>query len=130
VLSASLASLGLAPDRLVRLWGVAVTRDGIPSRYAGPLSATTPPAPLLAPALSVTRTGGVDAVQWQAVPAPALLAIERSLDGGDTWRQVSPWLGSAVASYSLSASPGDVRYRSTVRANRGRRATGAEAVPV
>jgi hypothetical protein len=117
-------------DQRLALWAVTVTRDGIPSRCTGPLSVTAPPAVLLAPAVSVTRGGGVDAVQWSTVAAPALLAIEASLDNGGTWRQVSPWLAAGVASYRVPAPDGEVRYRSTVRADRGRRATGADAVVV
>jgi hypothetical protein len=120
--------LTLGADRRLRLWAVTVTRDGIPSRLAGPLAATTPPAPLSAPALTVTRSSGGDAVQWPAVAAPALLAVERSLDGGETWQQVSPWFASSVTSYRTLAPTGETRYRSTVRVDRGRRATGTESV--
>jgi hypothetical protein len=94
------------------------------------LIATAPPAVLVAPPVAVTRDNGVDAVQWSATPTPTLLAIERSLDGGGTWLQVSPWLASGVTSYGVRASAGQAHYRSTVRADRGRRATGAEAVVV
>jgi hypothetical protein len=96
---------------------------------AGPVVALTGSPPLVAPELTVTSSDGSDTVQWPALAVPALLALERSRDGGASWRQVSPWLADGVTSYALPSTSGDVRYRASLRAARGRRATGAEAVP-
>ena len=126
-----LLSTTLTPGhgRRVALWSVAMTRDGLPSRLAGPVVALTGPPPLVAPQLTVTDAGGSDTVEWAALAVPALLALERSSDSGATWSQVSPWLPDAVTEYTLASAPGDVRYRALLRAAQGRRATGPEAVP-
>ena len=127
----------VVPDRVLRttlspghgrrlaVWGVSMTRDGVPSRLAGPLVALTGPPPLAAPSLTVTRAGGIDQAGWPPLAVPALLSLERSRDGGATWRQVSPWLAGEQNSYELPAADGDVRYRVSLRADRGRRAVGA-----
>ena len=47
-------------DLRVTLWAVTMTRDGVTSRYAGPFVATTGPAPLVAPPLTVKRDSGTD----------------------------------------------------------------------
>jgi hypothetical protein len=112
--------------RRVALWSVAMTRDGIPSRLSGPLVALTGEPPLVVPTLTVTTSAGVSSAHWTALAVPALLALERSLDGGTSWSQVSPWLDAGITSYELRAAAGDVRYRVTLRASRGRRATGPE----
>jgi hypothetical protein len=122
-------TLAAGHDRRVALWTVAMTRDGITSRLAGPVGALTGPPPLEAPALTVTRVDGADTVSWDTLSVSALLSLERSVDGGAGWRQVSPWLPQTVTSYSLPSAAGAVRYRASLRADRGRRATGPEAVP-
>jgi hypothetical protein len=121
----------LAPghDRRLAVWSVAMTRDGIPSRLAGPVVAHTGAPPLVAAQLTVTRAGGTDTVEWPPLTVPALLALERSEDGGASWAQVSPWLPVGVTEYALPSTPGDVRYRARLRAAQGRRAIGPEAVP-
>ena len=123
------ATLAAGHDRRVALWSVAMTRDGITSRLAGPVVALTGPPPLEAPELTVVGTDGADTVTWEPLAASALLSLERSDDGGTSWRQVSPWLPQTVQSYSLPSAAGAVRYRASLRADRGRRATGPEAVP-
>lgn len=123
------ATIAPGHDRRVALWSVALTRDGVPSRFAGPVVALTGPAPLVAPSLTVVSAGGTDTAQWTALAVPALLALERSTDAGTTWRQVSPWLADGVTTYALPSASGDVRYRPTLRADRGRRATGTPVAP-
>jgi hypothetical protein len=115
--------------RRAAVWSVAMTRDGVPSRLAGPVVALTGPPPLVAPQLTVTSADGSDSVQWTALSEPALLSLERSSDAGATWRQVSPWLPDGVTSYTVPSTPGAVRYRARLRAAQGRRATGPEAAP-
>jgi hypothetical protein len=121
------AALHPGADRRVSLWAVTLTRDGIPSRVAGPVAALTGPPPLVAPAVSVSRAGGVDTVQW--APVTTLLAVERSDDGGVTWARVTPWLSAGTGERSLAAVPGTPRYRSVVRGTGGRLALGVEAAP-
>ena len=122
-------TLAAGHDRRVALWTVAMTRDGITSRLAGPVVALTGPPPLEAPALTVARDDGADTVSWDPLAVSALLSLERSVDGGGSWRQVSPWLPQTISSYSLPSAAGAVRYRASLRADRGRRVTGGEAVP-
>lgn len=126
-----LLSTTLTPGhgRRVALWSVAMTRDGLPSRLAGPVVALTGPPPLVAPQLTVTNAAGSDTVEWAPLAVPALLALERSSDGGASWSQVSPWLPDGVTDYTLPSTPDDRRYRAILRAAQGRRATGSEAVP-
>ena len=123
------ATLTPGHDRRVALWGIAVTRDGVPSRLAGPVVALTGPPPLVAPTLTVTRSGSTDTAQWTSLSVPAQLALERSTDGGTTWRQVSPWLATGVTTYALPTVSGTVRYRAILRGDRGRSATGPAVTP-
>jgi len=125
VLSTTLAP---GPDRRVALWAVTMTRDGITSRCAGPLVATTGPPPLVVPELVVTRKLGFDNASWLPPDPPALLALERSFDRR-TFQQVTPWLGGEAKDYALPAATRPVRYRVTLRADRGRRATGEMVEP-
>ena len=123
-------SLAPGPDRRVALWAVTMTRDGITSRCAGPLVVTTGPAPLVAPALTVKRSGGTDFASWSAPDPPALVALERSRDGGRSFEQVSPWLPAGVLEYALPAEGGGtVRYRLALRGDRARSATGDTVRP-
>jgi hypothetical protein len=123
------ATLTPGHERRVAVWGVALTRDGVPSRFAGPVIALTGPTPLVAPTLTVTSSGGSDTAEWTPLAVPALIALERSLDGGTSWRQVSPWLAATVTDYSLPSATGTVRYRAILRADRGRRTTGPAVTP-
>jgi hypothetical protein len=123
------ATLAPGHERRIALWAVAVTRDGVPSRFAGPAIALTGPEPLVPPALTVVSAGGTDTATWMAPAVAALLTLERSTDGGATWRQVSPWLAGTVTSHVLPSATGSVRYRTVLRASRGRRTTGPEVTP-
>ncbi len=122
------ATVAAGFDERVALWGVAMTRDGITSRLAGPLITTTGPTPLVAPALTVTRAGGEDAASWGVLSTPALAALHRSTDAGATWTQVSPWLADGVTAYAVPTAAG-ATYRLSLRASRGRRLHGPTAVP-
>lgn len=123
------ATLTPGYDRRISLWAVAVTRDGVPSRFAGPLVALTGPRPLGVPALTVASAAGGETAQWSAPSVPAELALQRSLDGGTTWRQVSPWLSEGTTRYVVPSAAGTVRYRAILRADRGRTATGPTVTP-
>jgi hypothetical protein len=123
------ATVTVGYERRVLLWAIAVTRDGVPSRFAGPVIALTGPTPLVPPTLTVTGAGGIDTAQWDALTVPASLALERSVDGGTTWQQVSPWLPETVNEYALPSAAGTVRYRMILRADRGRTATGPAVTP-
>jgi hypothetical protein len=116
-------------ERNVTVWAVAVTRDGVPSRVAGPAGALTGPTPLVVPALTVVSAGGVDVAEWDTPSVDALAALERSTDAGTTWLQVSPWLAATVTTHSVPATTGAVRYRLLLRAGRGRTATGTGVTP-
>ena len=116
-------------DQRVALWAVTMTRDGVTSRYAGPFVATTGPAPLVAPALTVKQSGGTDFARWTAPDPPALVALERSRDGGHSFEQVSPWLAAGVLEYALPSVGGQVSYRLALSGDRGRSATGAAERP-
>jgi hypothetical protein len=118
------ATLEATPDRRIALWAVAMTRDGITSRYAGPYVVTTGPPPLVVPALAVKRAGDTDVARWPAPDPPALVAVERSRDGGRSFEQVSPWLAAGVGEYALPVVGGTLRYRLALRGDRGRSATG------
>ena len=73
--------------------------------------------------------GDIHVVRWATPDPPALVALERSRDGGRSFEQVSPWLAAGVGEYALPALPGTfvpgtVRYRLALRGDRGRSATG------
>ena len=101
-------TLEAAPDRRIALWAVTMTRDGITSRYSGPHVVTTGPPPLVVPALTIKRSAGTDTARWPAPDPPALVALERSHDGGRSFEQVSPWLAAGVGEYTLPAVGGIV----------------------
>ena len=122
-------TIAFGHDRRVALWAVTMTRDGVTSRYAGPHVTTTGPAPLVAPALLVKRSGDIDTARWSAVDPPALVALERSRDGGRSFEQVSPWLGAGVVEYALPAIGGQVRYRLALQGDRARTAAGEAVRP-
>ena len=81
----------------VSVWAVALTRDGIPSRFTGPATARTCPAPLIVPPLTVVTSARTDTASWPLVTAPAEISIERSVDAGATWARV----------FALAAGDGD-----------------------
>lgn len=114
-------------DRRAAVWALALTRDGIPSRFAGPVLGTSGAAPLVIPALSMVAGASTDDATWGIPPVPADVALERSLDAGATWSRVSPWLAPSVTNFSVNrAVPAVARmYRLTLRASRDRSAVGA-----
>ena len=122
------ATLPAGNDRRVSIWSATLTRDGIASRLAGPVVALTGSAPLEAPTPVVTSAAGTDIAVWAA--ATSLLALERTVDGGASWRRVTPWLAAGTTTVSLASAPGDIRYRAVVRGRGGSHATGAEVAPV
>lgn len=121
------AALPTGNDRRVSIWSATLTRDGIASRLAGPVVALTGPAPLQAPTPVVTTAAGTDTAVWAA--GTSLLALERSADGGASWRRVTPWLAAGTTTVSVASAPGDVRYRAVVRGRGGSQTTGVEVVP-
>ena len=83
----------VVPDRLfqvpitagfqkrVSVWILAMTRDGITSRLAGPQTAFTGAEPLVVPQLTVNVVSGVDQASWGALAPGVEAAVERSIDG-------------------------------------------------
>jgi hypothetical protein len=116
-------------DERVSVWAVAVTRDGFPSRIAGPTTTTTGPRPLVVPALVVTTSGGIDSASWAVPVVPAEISLERTTDGGTTWRRVSPWLPQTAAAFELPGS-GQRLYRLMLRGRRDQVAAGSAVAPV
>ncbi len=114
-------------EKQVAVWAATLTGDGVPSRLAGPSVAATGPQPLVVPALAVTASAGEDHASWGAPTVPAEVALQRD-DGSGTWSQVSPWLPAATTTYVLPGS-GPRSYRLTLRAARGREATGPSVTP-
>jgi hypothetical protein len=98
----------------VSIWAVTMTRDGIPSRVSGPVTAHTGPVPLAVPGLIVTTSNGNDTATWAPPGVAAEVSLERSTDGGATFRQVSPWLPSTATSRVLPGS-GPRLYRLVLR---------------
>lgn len=115
----------LAPgfDKRVSVWAVAMTRDGITSRFAGPLAAFTGAAPLAVPAFTVVSVAGEDRATWARLTVPAEASVERSRDSGASWQRVSPWLPETLTGYNIRSSAGPRQYRLALRASGGRRAT-------
>lgn len=103
-------------NQRVHLWAASLTRDGIPSRLAGPVLSLTNPAPPVVPALTVSAAAGVDQASWPADPTLGGIAIERSEDGGNAWQRVSPWLPGTVDDFDLTTPPAGARlYRLVAR---------------
>jgi hypothetical protein len=111
----------------VVVWAVTMTRDGIPSRLAGPVTAHTGPAPLVVPGLIVTTAGGTDTATWAPLALGTELSLERSTDGGQSFRQVSPWLPSRATLYMLPGE-GPRIYRLALRGRQGQAPTTGPAV--
>jgi hypothetical protein len=117
-------------DKRVSVWAVAVTRDGIPSRFAGPRTAFTGPRRLVVPALAVQAVTGEDQASWDALTVGAQVALERSTDGGVTWTRVTPWLPESVTDYAVPREAAAARqYRLLLRGARGQIATGSGVTP-
>jgi hypothetical protein len=126
-------NLTLTPgfEKRISIWAVAMTRDGVTSRFAGPRTAFTGPSPLVPPTLSVTTAAGEDLATWTALAVPAEVAVERSLDGGANWERVSPWLPETISPRSFAvpiSGTGSRRYRLALRGSRGRSVTGTEVI--
>jgi len=98
----------------VSVWALTMTRDGIPSRLTGPLTAHTGPAPLVIPGLIVSVSNGTDQTTWGPPGGLTEVALQRSTDAGVTWRQVSPWLPATSSGYALPAV-GARSYRLALR---------------
>lgn len=114
----------------VSVWAVTLTRDGIPSRFSGPATARTGPAPLIVPHLTVVTSAGTDTASWPLVTAPAEISIERSADAGATWTRVSPWQPTTATSYAMPGV-GACLYRLVLRGTRGQATvTGNGVAPV
>jgi hypothetical protein len=107
-------SLTSGYDRRVSLWVATLTRDGIPSRVVGPAAALTGPRPLVVPALGVVTTADGDVATWPVPVVAAEIALERSLDNGDTWVRVSPWMPPTATTFSLPPA-GTRVYRLVLR---------------
>jgi hypothetical protein len=117
-------------DKRIAVWAVAMTRDGITSRFAGPRVAFTGPAPLSAPTVSVTTSDAEDHVAWAGVAAGVEIAVERNADGGATWTRVSPWLPETVTTYAVAVGAGGARtYRLVLRGARNQTAAGPATGP-
>jgi hypothetical protein len=104
--------------RRVSVWAITMTRDGIPSRLTGPVTAHTGPPPVVVPDLVVTSAGGTDTAMWGPLAVPAEVSIERSTDGGARWIRVSPWLPPTSTTYTLPGS-GPRIYRLMLRGTSG-----------
>jgi len=115
-------------DQRVSVWTISMTRDGIPSKLAGPVTATTGARPLVVPALSVAAAGGVDTAMWGVPLVPAEVRLERSTDGGVTWTRVSPWLPSSTTDFALPGAGARV-YRLVLRGRVGQAAAGQPVLP-
>ncbi|MDQ3136266.1 MAG: hypothetical protein M3Q93_01600 [Gemmatimonadota bacterium] len=123
------AQLPVGFDRRAAVWAVTLTRDGIPSRFAGPMLAMAGAAPLVVPALTVTAVAPADRASWSVLAAGVDVALERSTDDGATWSRLSPWLSHLVQTLDVPGLPGARSYRLVLRASRGRAAAGAAVTP-
>jgi hypothetical protein len=104
----------------VRVWACALSRDGVPSRLAGPWGLAMPLAPLPVPALVVSGAPPSLTFNWSWPPGPKYtVALQRSADGHD-WTRVSPLLAASVTSHVYAAPGGAWRYRLVVMSPDGR----------
>jgi hypothetical protein len=122
-------------EKRVGVWAILITRDGIPSRVAGPQMAVTARAPLTPPALSVRITTEGDLASWPNQFAPGDLSLERS-DDGVSWSRVSPWIPARDSSLADPATTLTIptvgparRYRLVLRDTTGRTFVGSDVVP-
>jgi hypothetical protein len=118
-------------EKRVTMWAILITRDGIPSRIAGPQMAVTARAPLVPPALSVRITAAGDQASWPDQFAPGDLSLERS-DDGVSWSRVPAREPSpADPATTLTLPPGGPgrRYHLVLRDTSGRRFVGPDVVP-
>jgi hypothetical protein len=110
----------------VSVWTLAMTRDGITSRLAGPQTAFTGAPPLVVPALTVTPVSGVDQASWPALAPGVEASVERSTDAGATWQRVTSW--TKATTVPLPLKTGNRRYRLRLRASHDRSATGTPVI--
>jgi hypothetical protein len=125
-----LVSATLTPGfaRRLSVWALTMTRDGIPSRVTGPVTAHTGPAPLVVPAMSIAAPSGTDTATWSASPASVELSVERSIDAGSSWTRVSPWMPRTTTSFAIPGN-GPRLYRLVVRDGSGQTAAGSPVTP-
>lgn len=125
--------LTVAAGRRLAIWLLLITRDGIPSPLQGPLMVVTPLPPPVVPPLTVTRRDGIATIHrasWPAVIFDGDLAVESSIDGGETWTRVSPWLSASASEFELRSSAGAVLlYRLVLRELAGRLTHGTATRP-
>jgi hypothetical protein len=114
--------------RRVTLWAAALTRDGVPSPVAGPLTSATGEAPPPVPVLTVSTSAGHDQLTWPAQAAEVSVRLERTTDGGATWVPVSPWFGVGITAHTLQATAPGREYRLRVR--RGNQEVTGAATPL
>ena len=117
-------------DKRVALWAVTMTRDGIPSNFAGPQVVFTGPTPLVVPSLTVTTSAGQDCASWPALTGKAMISVERSTDGGTHWIRVTPWLPSGSTQSNIVAVAGERYYRLVLKDQRGDKTAGAAFGPL
>ena len=117
-------------EKRVSLWAVSLTRDGINSRFVGPYNVITGLLPIVAPTLTVINNAGNDTATWGAVMPPSSeVSLQRSVDGGSTWKRVSPWFPATITEYTVRAASGSRLYRLALRAQGGRDAVSSEVSP-
>jgi hypothetical protein len=121
--------LNAGSDKRVSVWAISVTRDGLTSRLAGPSTAFTGPAPIIVPALTVIAGSGIDLASWTPAPPTSQVSIERSVDGGSTWKRVSPLLPETITSFQAPQVTGSRQYRLAVKASQDRFMVGDGVVP-
>jgi hypothetical protein len=116
-------------DHRIAVWAVAVTRDGVPSRLAGPQITDTPPAPPLAPALSLDPSpvlpddpAAWDRLRWTALSADCEAALQCAPHGTAEWSRVSPWLGANVQQFATEPRGGARDYQLITRDTAGQTA--------
>jgi hypothetical protein len=114
-------------EKRVTVWLVSLTRDGVTSRFSGPRIATTGPAPLVAPSLTISPGTNIDQASWTTLAAPAQVSVERSTDGGASWSRVTPWLAANTTAYDIPrVAIGPRRYRLVLRNNSNQTLNGTE----
>ncbi len=113
----------------VAAWVVTVTRDGVPSAVAGPMTTVTPLAPPPVPALTMSAAPGEDQASWTPAGAGITYRLERSVDGGATWQPVSPWLPATATGHGVVPGAEGRLYRLRARRAGRREATGPAVEP-
>jgi hypothetical protein len=110
------ASLTIGFGKRIAVWGMTMTRDGIPSPLAGPKMALTAPTPPVPSSLAIASLPPVDRATWTAPGSSLEVRLERSVDGGTTWGEVTAWLPGTTATIDVTAAGGAGRqYRFVLR---------------